>query len=519
MGKYLGLDSSTQSLTGLVIDADEQSIDAEISINFDAHFAEQYGVENGVIELEQGAVHSAPLMWAEALDLLFATLRSEGVALEDISAIGGSGQQHGTVYLNAAASRALAELDPQRSLADQLETIFSRATSPIWMDTSTGAQCGEIEAAVGGRDRLLDLTGNTAFERFSGPQIRKFFQTEPELYARTDYIGLVSSYIASLLAGKLVGVDPGDASGTNMMNIRSRQWDPIALEATAPGLNDRLLAVAPSGQFVGTISPYFTARYGIAPNCAILPFSGDNPCSAIGLGLIEPGKVALSLGTSDTLFACMDEPRVSRTGEGCVFALPDGHNYMALICFLNGSLAREAVRDEYGLDWNGFTAALRATQPGNSGALMLPFFDPEIVPRVPKANVVRHQLDPADTNANVRAVVEAQALSSRIHARWMGVDITSLYVTGGASANRDILRVYADVHNCPVYQFETTNSAALGAALCAAQADRRTNWQDTVAPFTRPAGSAIQPESAAVATYARCMDEYAVLERAHVVEA
>lgn len=515
MGKYLGLDSSTQSLTGLIIDTDECAITTEISINFDAHFAARYGVENGVIELNDGAVHSAPLMWADALDLLFETLRTEGVELGEIGAIAGSGQQHGTVYLNASAAGALAQLDPQRSLADQLEQVFSRATSPIWMDTSTGAQCAQIEAGVGGRDALLELTGNTAFERFSGPQIRKFYQTEPEAYAQTHSIGLVSSYVASLLAGKLIGVDPGDASGTNMMDIRSRQWSTTALDATAPELHNKLFPVIPSDAFAGAISPYFSARYGFAPTCAILPFSGDNPCSAIGLGLIEPGKVALSLGTSDTLFACMDQPRVSRSGEGCVFALPDGSNYMALVCFLNGSLAREAVRDEYGLDWDGFTAALRQTQPGNGGALMLPYFDPEIVPKVAEPKVVRHRLDRADVSANVRAVIEAQALSSKIHAHWMGIDITSLYVTGGASANRDILRVYADVHNCPVHQFETTNSAALGAALRAAQADEGTNWRDAVEPFTQPMGKAIAPDRVAVQTYARLLDEYAALERMH----
>ena len=187
MGKYLGLDSSTQSLTGLVIDTDERAIAAEVSVNFDEHFAERYGVENGAIELDNGAVHSAPLMWTEALDLLFQSLRTEGVSLGEIGAIAGSGQQHGTVYLNASAAEALAHLDPQRDLADQLELIFSRATSPIWMDTSTGTQCAQIEAGVGGRDALLDLTGNTAFERFSGPQIRKFYQTEPEGYAQTHY--------------------------------------------------------------------------------------------------------------------------------------------------------------------------------------------------------------------------------------------------------------------------------------------------------------------------------------------
>ena len=231
---------------------------------------------------------------------------------------------------------------------------------------------------------------------------------------------------------KLVGVDPGDGSGTNMMDIASREWSPIALDATAPDLTDKLLPIAPSGQAIGTISHYFMGRYGFTKDCLVLPFSGDNPSSLIGLGLVTPGQVALSLGTSDTLFACMDQPRTSKTGEGAVFASPDGEHYMALTCYLNGSLAREAVRDIYHFDWGSFAEALRITVPGNNSGLMLPYFSPEIVPKVSEPSVVRQNLNEADAKANIRAVIEAQALSSSIHARWMGVDISSLYVTGGA---------------------------------------------------------------------------------------
>ena len=454
MGKYLGIDSSTQSMTGLVIDTDEGRILAEESVNFDAHFKAAYGVENGVLHLGEGQVHSSPLMWAEALDLLLQFLRKKGCDLGEIQAVAGSGQQHGTVYFNDQADRVLRSLRPDCPLADQLAGVFSRATAPIWMDTSTAGQCREIEEGVGGRRSLLELTGNTAFERFSGPQIRKFFQIDPEGYRRTACIGLVSSYIASLLAGRLVPVDPGDGSGTNLMDIRARQWNPRALAACAPDLKRRLLPISPSDQVAGPLSPYFVSRHGFSPDCQVLPFSGDNPCSLIGLGLVEPGQVALSLGTSDTLFACMDQPRVSVRGEGALFASPDGAHYMALICFLNGSLAREAVRDQYGLDWKRFTAALRQTPPGNKGGLMLPYFAPEIVPRVPAPHVVRYRLDPEDTPSHVRAVIEAQALSSRIHSRWMGVAIRSLYVTGGASANEEILKIFSNVHACPVHRFQ-----------------------------------------------------------------
>ena len=156
-------------------------------------------------------------------------------------------------------------------------------------------------------------------------------------------------------------------------------------------------------------------RYGFTKDCLVLPFSGDNPSSLIGLGLVTPGQVALSLGTSDTLFACMDQPRTSKTGEGAVFASPDGEHYMALTCYLNGSLAREAVRDIYHFDWASFAEALRITVPGNNSGLMLPYFSPEIVPKVSEPSVVRQNLNEADAKANIRAVIEAQALSSSIH--------------------------------------------------------------------------------------------------------
>jgi xylulokinase len=520
MGRFLGIDASTQSMTGLVIDTQDGAIVAETSVNFDEEYGAKYGVTNGVLDLGDGQVHSDPLMWAEALEEMLRRLAAV-TDVASIAAIAGSGQQHGTVYLNGTAEEALGGLDGTRDLASQLGGIFSRKTAPVWMDTSTTAQCRQIEEEVGGRQALLELTGNTAFERFSGPQIRRFWQSDTSAWMETAHVCLVSSFVSSLLAGRIVGVDPGDGSGTNLMDIRSRQWSRAACDATAPGLERRLRPIATPDEVVGAVHPFWSQRHGLSPQCRVLPFSGDNPCSLIGLGLVVPGQTALSLGTSDTLFACMDRPRLSTEGEGALFASPDGQHYMALICFLNGSLAREAVRDRYGLDWQGFSAALASTPPGNGGALMLPWFDEEIVPHVSTPGVVREGLDEADAAANVRAVIEAQALSSRIHSEWMGVAIRSLAVTGGASMNRGILQVFADVHGCPVQPFETTNAAALGAALRAAhgwskdQGQERT-WPDVVGPFTTPpARSRVEPDPGTRRTYVDLLERYRALEARH----
>ncbi len=103
----------------------------------------------------------------------------------------------------------------------------------------------------------------------------------------------------------------------------------------------------------------------------------------MGVGLVREGRVAISLGTSDTIFGLMTEPRVDPHGIGHVFGSPTG-DYMGLTCFSNGSLARERVRDAFGMTWREFSAALDATPAGNDGRILLPWFAPEITPAVPR---------------------------------------------------------------------------------------------------------------------------------------
>jgi len=254
---FLGLDSSTQSVSAVVIDYDSRKVVYEKSLNFDKALP-QYGTQNGVLPHADPLVkHSSPLMWAEALDRLFAEMKKDGVALGQILAISGSGQQHGSVYLNDRAAGALANLNSQNSLVENLRGIFSRPTSPIWMDSSTAVECAEIRKKLGGIKATAQQTGSDTFERFTGPQIRKFYKTEPEAYAQTASIVLVSSFMASLLAGKIAPIDHGDGAGMNLMDIRKKVWHPDALKVTAPDLKQKLPPLAESWKVVGPVSPYF----------------------------------------------------------------------------------------------------------------------------------------------------------------------------------------------------------------------------------------------------------------------
>jgi xylulokinase len=516
---FLGLDSSTQSLSAVVIDLDTRTVIYDKSLNFDRALP-HYGTQNGVLPHRDPLVkHSSPLMWAEALDLLFDGMKQDGVALGEILAVSGSGQQHGSVYLNARAAAALAGLNPKKTLVQNLRGVFARKTSPIWMDSSTAEECAEIRTRLGGIKATATATGSDAFERFTGPQIRKFYKNEPAAYEATKHIALVSSFLASLLAGKIAPIDHGDGAGMNLMDIRQKVWHPDALKATATKLKSKLPKLAASGAVIGRVSPYFVEKYGLNPEALATTWTGDNPASVIGLGLIKPGQIAVSLGTSDTFFGSMSKCQTDANGEGHVFGSPTG-GYMTIICFKNGSLAREKVRELYGIaDWKQFGERLKQTQPGNGGGILLPWFEAEIVPRVNQPGIQRFDLDEKDAAANCRAIFEAQMLSMRLHSRWMKVSPEQIYATGGASNDVALLQVMADVMNCRVLRIEVSKSAALGAALQAAHgwlvaAGENPEWGKLVAGFTAPIpDSEIRPNAAAAAVYDKLIEKYAACER------
>ncbi len=481
----LGLDSSTQSISAVVIDIDidEEKIIHEAALNFSQEFP-HYQTEDGVLRGDDATeVHAPPLMWVEALDALFMQLK-DAIDLSQVVAIGGSGQQHGSVYLKESVNACLAKLDSSSPLHVQLVDQFSRATSPIWMDASTSAQCEALAADCGGNAALCEATGSVAVERFTGAQIKKFAEQDPQAYQDTAHISLVSSFISSLLVGAIHGIDYGDATGMNLLDIRQRAWHDDAVKSCGAQLSKKLQAAVDPRDFIGNMSKYMQERFGFSADCQVLPFSGDNPCSLVGLGLVEDDMTAISLGTSDTVFGHISSLPETMSQWAHTFVAPT-NNYMLLLCFKNGSLAREAIRQQCGFNWDEFTAAIEATDPGNNGGFMLPWFDTEIVPKVLTPGVHIKEIDEQNKAALCRGVVESQMLAMRLHAAEAGLEPTSIRATGGASQNAAILQIMADVFQCPVDVLEISNGAALGAGLRAIQAIKNCDWQTSVAPYTQ----------------------------------
>uniref|UniRef100_A0A336LDD9 CSON007595 protein n=1 Tax=Culicoides sonorensis TaxID=179676 RepID=A0A336LDD9_CULSO len=119
-----------------------------------------------------------PCMWVKALDMVLDRLVVQGADLGTVVAISGSAQQHGSLYWSQHGIKTLQNLDPDKFLHCQIDdSAFAVVRTPIWMDNSTGKQCIEMEEAIGGRHVMVERTGSKCYARFTGPQIRKLYQT------------------------------------------------------------------------------------------------------------------------------------------------------------------------------------------------------------------------------------------------------------------------------------------------------------------------------------------------------
>ncbi|XP_072110205.1 xylulose kinase isoform X3 [Mobula birostris] len=455
-------------MKAIVID-DDLNIIHEANVKFDDDFP-GFGTQNGVhVQSDKLTVTTPVLLWVKALDLLLDRMKAANLDFSKLKSLSGSGQQHGSVYWKEGANQTLKNMPADLSLHQILESSFSVKDSPVWMDSSTTEECLQLEKCVGGPQKLADITGSRAYERFTGNQIAKINKKNPEEYKKTERISLVSSFIASLFLGNYAAIDYSDGSGMNLMDIHTHTWSQQCLDACAPGLKEKLGVPLPSHSVLGSISPYFVKRFGFSSECKVIAFTGDNPASLAGMRL-QQGDIAVSLGTSDTVFLWIQDP--TPTLQGHIFCNPvDRDAYMALICFKNGSLTRERIRDESAPgSWDEFTKALKATCPGNNGNLGFYFDVMEITPAaigVHRFNDRNCKVSEFSKEVEVRAVLESQALAKKAYAEKLGYKVlqgTRVLATGGASMNPDILQVLADVFNAPVYTIDTTNSACLGSA-------------------------------------------------------
>jgi xylulokinase len=301
----------------------------------------------------------------------------------------------------------------------------------------------------------------------------------------------------------------------NLLNIHTKQWEDKLLNICSCGAEEKLKEKLGEPEIdglkiLGNVHEYFVKRYGfnegkfifeyylicliclfiyILLDCKIIPFTGDNPATLISLN-IKPGNIAISLGTSDTVLLYTSKP--CPTSESHTFCHPIiPASYFSMLCYKNGSLTREYIRDIYTKDvtWKRFNNILNSFKPIES-QIGFYFLLQEIVPfakGIFKFDDNKLIKEFVNENYNVRAVIESQFLSMKIRTDKLLKDdyknkkkIQKIIVVGGASKNDQIAKVLADVFGVQVWRNQGGNSASMGAAIKARTAFLNHDFKSTI---------------------------------------
>ncbi len=441
MGHVLGIDASTTATKAVLID------DAGIVRGVGAS---EYGFD---VPRPLWSEQEPRLWWDGAVAAIRSVLASSGVAGEDVVAVGLTGQMHGAVLLDAAG--------------DVLRPAI------LWNDQRTGAECDAIRRAVG-PERLVEITGNDALTGFTAPKLVWVRDHEPQVWSRIAHVLLPKDYVRLHLTGDYAA-DKADGSGTLLFDLAARDWSAEVLDA---------LEVDPSWlpptfegpEATGTITAAAAAATGLRAGTPVVAGGGDQAANAVGVGAVNEGTVALSLGTSGVVFATTNQPLFEAAGRVHAFchSVPGRWHMMSVMLSAAGSLRwfRDVLAP--GVEFSDLVAPAADVPPGSDGLFFLPYLTGERSPHPdPLARgafvglTVSH-----DRRHMTRSVLEGVAFGLRD-----GLDLmigagmpapAQIRASGGGTASPLWRQILADVLDAEIATVNTSEGAAYGAGLLAA---------------------------------------------------
>ncbi len=436
MSLFLGIDSGTQSVKAVVYDAESKRV---ISDGRASHSL--------IKNLPSGHMEQNPVEWTEAMDN--AILQAlNGVDRSAIKGIGVSGQQHGFVPL------------------DESGKVIRPAK--LWCDTSTLNECGLISEALGGEEKSIEKIGNRILPGFTAPKILWMKRNEPQNFSKLRHILLPHDYLNYYLTGEMF-MEYGDASGTAIMDVRSRTWSNEVIEAIDPCIEDYLPKLSSSSDPCGNLCSEISDKYGLSQQVIVSAGGGDNMMGAIGTGNVFSGVATASFGTSGTIYAYNQNPVVDPKGEIAAFCDSTG-GYLPLMCTMNVTTVSENFRALFQKDHSELNESIRRTPIGSGGLMLLPYLEGERTPSIPSGSGVMMGMNGNTLNPDymIRAAVEGVTMGMNFglkRLRELGVTADEVRLTGGGSRSAAWRRIIADVFGVTVVCMEEDEGAALGGAL------------------------------------------------------
>jgi xylulokinase len=415
---------------------------------------------------QTGWAEQDPRDWWQATErAVRAALAQCDFTAEEIGGVGLSGQMHGASLLDAAG--------------DVLRPAI------IWCDGRTSDQCEEITEQIGA-ERLIELVSNPALAGFTLPKLLWVREQEPEIWKRVRSVLLPKDYVRLRLTGERA-TDVADASGTLLFDVVNRRWSREMLSQF--GIDEGLLpAVFESPQVCARVSAAGAEATGLREGTPVVAGGGDQAAGAVGLGIVEPGVVSATIGTSGVVFAATDRPALDKRGRVHTFchALPDRWHVMGVT--QAAGLSLRWFRDTFGVAAEAGQELATTTSPvdpyellcaeammapaGADGVLWAPYLMGERTPHLdPHARAALVGLAANHTRAHVvRAILEGVSFSLRdtltIFAE-MEVPVEKIMLGGGGARSPLWRQIQAEVYGRTVAVAEAEEGAAYGAALLA----------------------------------------------------
>ncbi len=431
--------------------------------------------------------------WLASAAAVRSVLKQAGVRGESVQAVGLTGQMHGLVLL------------------DEHGEVLRPAI--LWNDQRTQAQCDEIHRRIG-REKFIRITGNVALTGFTAPKILWVQENEPQVYEKARHVLLPKDYIRYRLTGEF-GMDKADGSGTVLFDLKQRNWSTELLAAL--GIPFEWMPPTWEGpQFTGQVTHLAAEATGLNEGTPVAAGGGDQAAQAVGVGAVEAGVVALTVGTSGVVFATTPSALIEPEGRLHAFchAVPGMWHFMGVMLSAAGSL--QWYRDTLAPGMS-FDELLREAEPvpaGSEGLQFLPYLSGERTPYPdPLARGAFVGLTLRHGRGHLtRALLEGVSFGLKdsftlIQNAGLG-EIRQVRASGGGTKGALWRQILASVLDAELVTVNTTEGAAFGAALLAGVGVKA--WADVpsaCAAAVKITGST-RPDPAQVAVYRKAYPLY-----------
>jgi len=410
-----------------------------------------------------GWTEQDPEGWWKATQLATkAVLKKAKFKGDQVKAIGLSGQMHGSTFLDANGKVLRPAL--------------------LWNDQRTAKQCAEIESKAGGRNALIDMVSNPALTGFTAPKILWFRENEPKKFEKCKQVLLPKDYIRFRLTNEYCS-EVSDASGTLLLNVKTRSWHSGLISKL--GLDAELLPpVVESQDITGELTEEAAKLLGLKAGIPVVGGGGDQAAGAVGTGVVEPGLVSASMGTSGVIFATSSGPQTDPAGRVHTMCHAIPNTWCVFGCMLSAGGSLQWLRNtlyaeqikklkDPGELYPHMIKLAESAPLGAENLFFMPYLTGERCPHPdPNAKAgfigltVRHGLPHM-----IRATIEGITFGMREQImifREMGIGIKQVRAGGGGARSQFWRQLQSDMYQAPVVTINVSEGAALGVAILAA---------------------------------------------------